>query len=75
MNQKLYIFCPVSTFCIHSTIFDGPKVSHTLSLDRNLSSKSTTPSISYIVSIIVYILNGTVWHVALKLSLIVHTYH
>ena len=72
MNQKLYIFCSLSNFGINSTIIDGVKVSDTLSLDRNLFSKSTTNSTSDIIIILVYVLNSTACHVALESSLIVH---
>ena len=59
-------------FGIPYTIVYGLKKSDIQSLDRNLFSKSTTSSISDTVIIIVYFLNGNVWHVAPARSLIVH---
>ena len=69
---KATFFCPISTFGLPYTIVDGLKVSDPTYLDRILFSKSTTTYISYLVIIILYILNGTAWHVDLARSLIVH---
>ena len=72
MNQNIYIYCPISTFGIPSTIVYGVKVSDTLSLYGNLISKSTPPSISDLVIRRVYFLNGNAWCVPLAFSFIIH---
>lgn len=55
MNQKLSFSV---TFGLLYTVFDGLKVSNTPSLNGNLFSKSTNHSISELVIILVYILDG-----------------
>ena len=71
-ETKDTLLCPISTFVIPYTIFDGLKVSDTPSLDGNLLIKTTDPSISDLVIRLVYLLNGITWHVALARYLIVH---
>ena len=73
-EPKAIFLCPIFTFGLPYTIVDGIKFLDTPPLNGNLFSKSTTPSIGYLLIILVYLCNGFVRRITLAHSLILHIY-